>query len=116
MLAGAFFDTEIGYDEMLPEFKQIYELANTVYEPLITSMKDKVSYRFHPSVLPALFLLLSRCRDRMLRRNVIRLSARPFTVKVPGIALPLPEWEVGSCRLRERGLRRNIYLTTGEFE
>ena len=77
-LAGTFFTTEIGYDELLPEFKKIYSLAKSIYEPLITSVKDKVSYHFDPSVLPALFLLVSRCRDRMLRRATIRLLTSSF--------------------------------------
>jgi hypothetical protein len=75
MLAGAFFSTEIGYDEHLTEFKEIYSLAESIYEPLITSVRDKVSYNFDLSVLPALFLLVSRCRDRILRRATIRLLA-----------------------------------------
>jgi hypothetical protein len=43
MLAGAFFSTEIGYDELLPEFKEVFHLAESIYEPLIMSIKDKVS-------------------------------------------------------------------------
>jgi hypothetical protein len=78
MLAGAFFTTEIGYDELLLEFRELYSLAESIYEPLITSVKDKVSYHFDPSVLPALFLLVSRCRDRMLRRATIRLLTSSF--------------------------------------
>jgi hypothetical protein len=78
MIAGAFFESEIRYDEMITESKEIYELAESVYEPLITSIKDKVSYHFDPSVLPSLFLLLSRCRERMLRRETIRLLCSSF--------------------------------------
>jgi hypothetical protein len=78
MLAGAFFSTEVGYDELLPEFKEVLHLAESIYEPLITSVMDKVSYHYDPSVLPALFLLISHCRDRMLRRAAIRLLTSSF--------------------------------------
>lgn len=78
MLRGAFFASEMGYDALLPDFQGVYALVESVYERLITSVRDRVSYHFDPSVLPALFLLLARCRDRMLRRAAIRLLTGSF--------------------------------------
>jgi hypothetical protein len=78
MLMGAFFNSELGYDSLLPEFTENTILAESVYGPLISARKGIVSFNFDPNVLPPMYQLLVKCRDRMLRRRVIRLLTSYF--------------------------------------
>jgi hypothetical protein len=108
MLAGAFFTHEISYDSFLPDFQHIYHLAASVYPSLIAAHADQVSYHFDPSVLPALFLLVTRCRDRVLRRKVIRLLTTSFHREGPWDSLAIArmgEWIMG---VEEEAVRTEV--------
>lgn len=91
-LAGLLFDEECAYDAFLPEFREMLDLIHVIvdaYHKRSVSGNDnsningngKVESR-SPSdsifsldlgITPPLFLLLIRCRDRVLRRHAIAL-------------------------------------------
>ncbi|KAF4628893.1 hypothetical protein G7Y89_g9256 [Cudoniella acicularis] len=66
-LAGISFTTEISYDALLPEFCEIIKLASSIHPELIASSQNNVLYHFDVSVLPALYVVASKCRDRPIR-------------------------------------------------
>jgi hypothetical protein len=41
MLTGSFFDSEIGYDALLPDFQLINSLVESIYDPLSRPSKTK---------------------------------------------------------------------------
>jgi hypothetical protein len=106
LLAGVFFESEMEYDSMLPEFQSIYTLAASIWSDHVR--KVGVSYNFEVGLLPHLFLVSTRCRDHTLRRQVIRLLFSDFhrenswdSFSVAYIA----RWVIGM----EEGVRRNQY-------
>jgi hypothetical protein len=71
-LASAFFNSETGYDVFLPEFRDIVALAAST-EPLSNYPRKRLSYHFDGGFIPPLFLVATKCRDRVLRREAISL-------------------------------------------
>lgn len=76
LLASAFFKSEMEYDSLLSEFESVYTLAASVWPAHIG--KIGVSYNFDLGLLPHLFVVATRCRDRILRRKVIKLLFSAF--------------------------------------
>jgi hypothetical protein len=76
LLAGTFFKSEMEYDSMLPEFQSIYALAASIWSVHVSN--PGVSYNFELGLLPPLFLVATRCRDRTLRSQVINLLFTAF--------------------------------------
>ncbi|KAK0130295.1 hypothetical protein ONS96_000816 [Cadophora gregata f. sp. sojae] len=72
-VAGTTFTNETSYDEFLPQFTEIVSLARQVTDNLLVISNNKPAYHFHTSVVPPLFIVLLRCRDRAVRREAIEI-------------------------------------------
>lgn len=76
MLQGTFFVNERSYDFFLSDFKQMMILINYVH-PLIPSVSpDDAPYHFNLGLIPTLYFVGIRCRDRGVRDNVIELMSK----------------------------------------
>jgi hypothetical protein len=77
VISGVLFTTELEYDGFLPQFRELFELIT-----LIVSAHHLRSKHVHAEggflldmgILTPLFLLVARCRDRVLRRKAIAIS------------------------------------------
>ena len=73
-LASAFFILETGYDVFLPEFRDIVTLVPSISKVLIAHHSGKrLVYHFNGGFIPPLFLVATKCRDRVSRRQAIAL-------------------------------------------
>jgi hypothetical protein len=72
-LIGMSFTSETSFDELLPEFRAITNLAASIIGELLDSSHETAFYRFDLGVLPALYLVGTRCRDRVVRGRAIEL-------------------------------------------
>lgn len=74
MMAGTFFRSECDYDPFLPSFQEIVHLAVPVLS-YIQSTYDGTAPRFNVDVgiVPALFLVASRCRFDEIRQKAISM-------------------------------------------
>lgn len=109
MLAGTFFDSEIRYDEILPEFKELYKLT----ESISSSPQRRTKYRITSTLLFSL-LYFFFCLDAEIECPVIIpyvCCAPHFILKAPRRVLQLLEQGAGSCPLRRKGLELSIYPT-----
>lgn len=78
-LASAFSTMETLYDDFMVEFHEIMALAESVYETLVVRSGGRLLYHFDGGIIPPLFLVATKCRDRALRRQAIaRLSSSPW--------------------------------------
>ena len=75
LLTGAFFESEMEYDALWPEFRTIFELCKSIWSLHITG---EIGYHFDVGLLPSLFLVCTRCRDPHLRRQVVDLLSTAF--------------------------------------
>lgn len=77
-LASAFSTLETAYDDFLCEFQEIIRLAILVHETLVLNL-GRLLYRIDGGIIPALFFVATKCRDRVLRRQAVRLlSSSPW--------------------------------------
>lgn len=67
------FTSETSFDELLPEFRAITNLAASIIGELVDSSQESAFYRFDLGILPALYLVGTRCRDRTVRGRAIEL-------------------------------------------
>ena len=67
------FTSEVSFDELLPEFRAITNLAASIIGDLLDSSQESAFYRFDLGILPALYLVGTRCRDRVVRGRAIEL-------------------------------------------
>jgi hypothetical protein len=72
-LAGISFTSETSYDTLLSEFRDITTLTASIYPQLIASSENSALYHFDLGVIPALYLVGSRCRNREVRGAAIDL-------------------------------------------
>lgn len=70
---GTTFTSECSYDKLFFEFQEIIALARIVDDRIGKFCDQQPSYHFHLNVVPPLFVLLLRCRDRDLRRDALEL-------------------------------------------
>jgi hypothetical protein len=78
LLAGAFFESEMEYDSLLPEFQSIYDLASSIWHSHVVPFDSGISFDFEAGVLPPLFLVVTRSRDPNLRRQIVNLLSTSF--------------------------------------
>jgi len=76
-LAGAFSTLEIYYDNFLFEFQEILRLAISVHKDLLLIRSGSLRYNFDGGIIPPLFFVATKCRDRTVRRQAILLLASP---------------------------------------
>lgn len=70
---------ETGYNVFLHEFREIVELIESVDCYRFSASDTRLEYRFDGGFLPPLFLVATKCRDRVVRRRAIKLlKARPM--------------------------------------
>ncbi|PMD37601.1 hypothetical protein L207DRAFT_78884 [Hyaloscypha variabilis F] len=72
-LVGMSFTSEVSFDELLPEFRAITDLAASIIGELLDFSQESAFYRFDLGILPALYLVGTRCRDRVVRGRAIDL-------------------------------------------
>lgn len=72
-LASAFFILETLYDDFLREFREIVTLTDSIHEQLVMGAQGRTLYHFDFGIIPPLFLVAMKCRDRILRRKAIKL-------------------------------------------
>jgi len=72
-IAGMSFTSETRFDAFLTEFHAILTLSSSIHAQLISSSKESGLYRFDLGIIPALYLVGSRCRDRRVRSQAIDL-------------------------------------------
>ncbi|KAH6665665.1 hypothetical protein B0J14DRAFT_491773, partial [Halenospora varia] len=78
-LAGIAFTTETAYDTFPLEFRDIVQGAKIIYPELVKSSQNSALYQFEVALLPALYLVGSKCRDRTIRNEAIKLlSSSPY--------------------------------------
>lgn len=70
---GMCFASEISFDELLPEFRATTNLAASIIGELFGSSEESAFYRFDLGIIPALYLVGTRCRDRVVRGRAIDL-------------------------------------------
>ena len=81
LLAGVLFTQETSYDAFLPHFKQMLALINIIvaaYHYTNTTAETEIGanaagFELGLGITPSLFLLVTRCRDRELRRKGIEI-------------------------------------------
>lgn len=74
MLSGTFFKTETAYDAFLPEFTAIITLAGKVLTYLTASHQaDEPRFSVDIGIVPAIFLVASRCRFDHVRRPALEM-------------------------------------------
>jgi hypothetical protein len=56
--------SEVSYDELLPEFRAITNISALIIGELVDSSQDSAFYRFYLGILPAIYIVGNRCRDR----------------------------------------------------
>lgn len=78
LLSGAFFKSEMDYDTLTPTFQSIVALATSIWSSHTISVSIGVSFNFDLGILPPLFLVGTRCRDRVVRREAISLLLSDF--------------------------------------
>lgn len=76
-LAGVLFTEECSYDSFLPQFREMLDLIHIIVDAYQkrggeTSPGDN-TFSLDLGIIPPLFLLLIRCRDRVLRRHTIAI-------------------------------------------
>jgi hypothetical protein len=67
------FTSETSFDELLPEFRAITNLSASIIDQLLDSSQESAFYRFDLGILPALYLVGTRCRDPYVRGQAIDL-------------------------------------------
>lgn len=72
-LIGMSFTSEVSFDELLPKFRAITNLAASIIGELLGSSHESAFYRFDLGILPALYLVGIRFRDRIVRGRGIKL-------------------------------------------
>ena len=73
------FTDEASFDAFLPDFRAIVNLASHIHPCLIKSSQDSGLYHFDLGILPALYLVGTRCRDKTVRAKAIDLiSSSPY--------------------------------------
>jgi hypothetical protein len=72
-LAGMTFTDETSFDAFLPDFRSIANLSSFIHPYLIESSQDSGLYHFDLGMLPALYLVGTRCRDKTVRAKAIDL-------------------------------------------
>jgi hypothetical protein len=78
LLESVFFESEMEYDNFLPVFRSIFDLAASIWNSHVILYSVGVSYNFELGLLPPLFLVMTRCRDRDLRHQVMDLLLSSF--------------------------------------
>jgi hypothetical protein len=72
MLVGTFLTSETGYDAFLPEFTAVVELSELILPYILSShYASETRFHFDIGIVPALFLVGSRCRVDSVRRRAI---------------------------------------------
>lgn len=72
-LAGMTFSDETSFDAFLPDFRAIVNLSSYVHPQLIESSQNSGLYKFDLGFLPALYLVGTRCRHKVVRAKAIDL-------------------------------------------
>jgi hypothetical protein len=124
-LVSMSFTSETSYDELLPEFRAITNLSASIIGELLDPSQDSAFYRFDLGILPGIYLVGTRCRDRYVRGQAIDLMlSSHFTEGV---------WDsfcTGSISKRIRSIeeeggvpgesyipeRRRVFITSGNTD
>ena len=78
-LASSFSTLELSYDQFLPQFRQIVDLTESIYDKVVHGNQGHLVYHFDFGIVAPLFLTATKCRDRVVRRKAIRfLKAAPL--------------------------------------
>jgi len=72
-LVGMSFTAETSFDELVPECRAITNLSASIIDQLLDSSQESAFYRFDLGILPALYLVGTRCRDPFVRGQAIDL-------------------------------------------
>lgn len=67
------FSDETSFDVFLPDFRAITNLSSNIHPQLIESSQNSGLYHFDLGLLPALYLVGTRCRDKGVRAKAIDL-------------------------------------------
>lgn len=73
MLRGVYLTSEEGWDQFLPEFKRMLNLATYAHPYLIISANGCAIYHFDHGIIVSLALIAFRCRDSRVRGKTIDL-------------------------------------------
>ncbi|KUJ06629.1 uncharacterized protein LY89DRAFT_768864 [Mollisia scopiformis] len=71
IVIGTTFTEETKYDQFLPQFREMVSLSRIISRNLLEITHQQPAYHFHLSIVPPLFTLLLRCRDKTLRREAV---------------------------------------------
>jgi hypothetical protein len=72
-LASSFSTLELSYDKFLPQFRQIVDLTESIYDKFVHENQGHLVYHFDFGIVAPLFLTATKCRDRVVRRKAIKL-------------------------------------------
>ncbi|KAH8687114.1 hypothetical protein BGZ60DRAFT_392851 [Tricladium varicosporioides] len=73
MICGVYLTSEEGWDQFLPEFKRMLNLATYAHPYLIISANGCAIYHFDLGIIVGLALIAFRCRDSRVRGKTIDL-------------------------------------------
>ena len=73
VLAGMTFTDETSFDVFLPDFRAITNLAVSIHPQLVESSKKSGIHHVDLGIIPALYLVGARCRDKIVRARAIDL-------------------------------------------
>lgn len=114
MLGGFSFTSEADWDQFIPEFKKILELAQICHPYLIAPLKGSTLYRFDLGILTGLSIVALRCRHRPTRYAAFALLRsvhyREGVFDSHLIAM-IGSWLAG---IEERGMDENGYIPAHE--
>jgi hypothetical protein len=72
-LASSFSTLELSYDKFLPQFRQIVDLTESIYDKIVSGNQGHLVYHFDFGIVAPLFLTATKCRERAVRRKAIKL-------------------------------------------
>jgi hypothetical protein len=76
LIGGVVITNEIEYDKFNPQFQELVDLATTVVELRQRRKKDNAwvgGFWIDIGITPQLFVVVTRCRDPVIRRRAIKL-------------------------------------------
>jgi hypothetical protein len=80
MLAGVLITEELSYDFFLPQFQEILALINIIVDAYRAASDQKAlgtaGFALGLGISPPLLLLVTRCRDRTIRRKSIEILGK----------------------------------------
>ncbi len=76
MLQSIFFTNETRYDVFLPEWKRMLFLSQYLHPYMTGVAAIDTPYHFDLGIIPPLFLLGMRCRDKAIRDDVIEILSK----------------------------------------